>query len=180
MPDLVVVTVAPAADIEEGFAFVKITKVAKGYKYADHPLMVETSARGWKGLAAWWPYAVASALVGGAIAWFAGRWLQVDDFAAQAEHKIKKAEDDLAEATQKLMSADSRLTEAKRLESEYDKFKKMAESAKAAKIAAEAVAAEAERKLVAERERHKEELNKAGARFAELKKKMKKQELDTD
>lgn len=173
IPDLVVATVAPAAKLQAGYVFGHISEKLT----LDDYIMLKSSARGWSGLFRWWPFAVASALTGGLFAWFIGRALQVDDHAEAAKADKEYANQRLEEVDSKRLKAESALSEAHRLNSKTAQYRSIAEQAKEAAAAAQAAAAEAERKLLAERDRHKEEMAKAGARIKELKEKAKKNKL---
>lgn len=176
IPDLVVVTVDPSAKIQTGYVFGHVSHVSEKLTLDDY-IMLKSSARGWSGLFAWWPFAVASAVAGGVFAWFLGRSLQVNEHAEAAKADKEYANQRLEEADSKRLKAESALSEAHRLNSKTAQYRSIAEQAKASAAEAAAAQAEAERKLLAERDRHKEEMAKAGARIKELKEKAKKNKL---
>lgn len=170
VPDMVVATLDPKAKLQEGLAFGTITQNLK----FDSPVMIAAAARGWSGLFNWWPFAFASVMAGGLFGWFLGRLLQVDDFQAAAKADKDYAEQRLEQVERKRIEAEEAQAEAYRLNVQTAKYKRMAEQSKAETAAAQAAQAEAERKLLAERDRHKDEMAKAGARIKELKEKSKK------
>lgn len=174
VPDLAVITLDYQADPYVGTAFVDIVKKGKALAFADKPLMIKSESRGWSGVVAWWPFAVASAVTGSIVSWFVGRGLQVDDFQEAAKSDKDYADQRLAEVERKRLEAEEAQAEAYRLNAQTAKYKRIAEQSKAETAAAQAAQAEAERKLLAERDRHKEAMDKAGARIKELKEKSKK------
>jgi DNA segregation ATPase FtsK/SpoIIIE-like protein len=180
VPNLAVVTLDLGADPRPGMAFVGITEKGGKLAFSGSPVMTTADAVGWRGLAAWWPFAVAVGLIGGVIGWFWGRWLQPDDHAAAAADMVERAERTLEEAQQMRQSALRAQELVAVAEAKATRAQHEAAQARKAAEAAEEAAAEAERKLAAERERRKDDMAKTGARIAELKKKAKKQELDTD
>lgn len=174
VPDLAVVTLDYAADPRVGTGFVKIAEKGEKLIFASKPVMVKSQALKWEGVIAWWPFAVASAVAGSIVGWFIGRGLQVDDFQAAAKSDKDYADQRLAEVERKRLEAEEAQAEAYRLNAQTAKYKRIAEQSKAETAAAQAAQAEAERKLMAERDRHKEAMDKAGARIKELKEKSKK------
>lgn len=178
VPDLAVITLDYQADPYVGTAFVRLIEKGKALTFADKPIvMVKSQALKWAGVIAWWPFAVASAVAGSIVGWFIGRGLQVDDFQAAAKSDKDYADQRLAEVERKRLEAEEAQAEAYRLNAQTAKYKRIAEQSKTETAAAQAAQAEAERKLLAERDRHKEAMDKAGARIKELKEKSKKNKL---
>ena len=175
IPDLVLATVDPSGKLQTGYVFGHISKKLT----LDDYIMLKSSARGWAGISAWWPLGLAATVIGSVVGWFVGRFLLSDEHAAAAGEVMRRAEAAGQEADRRAMAASQSERKATQANRAADHHAAEADRRAAAQVAAanqragaaEERAADAERKLAAERDRHEADLKAARSRIAILKKK---------
>ena len=142
--------------------------------------IVNNYRQGWEAVGSWSPIGLLIALISGACGFALGAVFQQDRHAEAAAGKLAEA-NQLAkiscDATARAEQRENAAYQAQRLaETSLRQAEQRVRQAEQQTVSADERTSEAERKLVNERERYKNDLNKAGARIAELKKRNKKTE----